>query len=246
MRIITILQNTYSYMRFKQFPGPNYSFKWIFCCFMHFSTTYHLCIFLPTVCTKSYWVSTQIVENIRVVVVYYWLRITFKYTHNLHNPKQFSWASLSELSALFKEAITNSAIELKTSIKSNLSLYSLYYAKAWNESVGTISAPLRLSNIASFKEMSKRWRAVGNTAFDLTGPRFEPWTSRSRDERVTARPTSRQPADRAVMPSSLEREIRGSNLWPPHFFERSYVARQQWRKDGPCQLITRFGVMQRA
>ena len=30
---------------------------------------------------------------------------------------------------------------------------------------------------------------VGNTVFDLTGPRFEPQTSRSRDERVTARPT---------------------------------------------------------
>ena len=29
------------------------------------------------------------------------------------------------------------------------------------------------------------------TLFDLTGPRFEPQTSLSRDERVTARPTSR-------------------------------------------------------
>ena len=39
------------------------------------------------------------------------------------------------------------------------------------------------------KKMSQRWRAVGNTVSDLTGPRFEPQTSRSRDERVTARPT---------------------------------------------------------
>ena len=39
--------------------------------------------------------------------------------------------------------------------------------------------------------MSQRWRAVGNTVFDLTGPRFEPQTSRSRDERVTVRPTGR-------------------------------------------------------
>ena len=37
--------------------------------------------------------------------------------------------------------------------------------------------------------MSQRGRAVGNTMFDLTGPRFEPQTSRSRDERATARPT---------------------------------------------------------
>ena len=37
--------------------------------------------------------------------------------------------------------------------------------------------------------MSQQRRAVGNTVSDLTGPRFEPLTSRSRDERVTARPT---------------------------------------------------------
>ena len=39
--------------------------------------------------------------------------------------------------------------------------------------------------------MSQRWRATGNTVYDLTGPRFEPQTFRSRDERVTARPTGR-------------------------------------------------------
>ena len=33
--------------------------------------------------------------------------------------------------------------------------------------------------------MLQRWRAVDNTVSDLTGPRFEPQTSRSRDERVT-------------------------------------------------------------
>ena len=32
--------------------------------------------------------------------------------------------------------------------------------------------------------MSQRWRAVGNTVSDLTGPRFEPQTSCSRDKRV--------------------------------------------------------------
>ena len=35
--------------------------------------------------------------------------------------------------------------------------------------------------------MLQRQRAVGNTVFDLTGPRSESQTSRSRDERVAAR-----------------------------------------------------------
>ena len=60
-----------------------------------------------------------------------------------------------------------------------------------NEFAGTISASLRPGNTAPFEEMSQRWRAVGNTVSDLTGPRFEPQTSRSRDKRVTARPTGR-------------------------------------------------------
>ena len=67
-------------------------------------------------------------------------------------------------------------------IKSNLSLYSLDYAEACNELAGPISASLRPGNTAPFQEMSQRWRAVGNTVSDLTGPRFEPQTSRSRDE----------------------------------------------------------------
>ena len=41
---------------------------------------------------------------------------------------------------------------------------------------------------APFEEMLQRWRVVDNTLFDLTGPRFEPQASRSRDKRVTARP----------------------------------------------------------
>ena len=76
-------------------------------------------------------------------------------------------------------------------IKSNLSLYSLDYAEACNELAGPISASLRPGNTAPFEEMSQRRRAVGNSVSDLTGPRFEPQTSRSRDERVTARPTAR-------------------------------------------------------
>ena len=72
--------------------------------------------------------------------------------------------------------------------KSNLFLYSLHYAEACNEFAGPISASLRPGNIASFEETSQRWRVVGNTVSDLTGPRFEPQTSRSIDECVTARP----------------------------------------------------------
>ena len=57
--------------------------------------------------------------------------------------------------------------------------------------------------------MSQRWRAVGNTVFDLTGPRFEPQTSRSRDERVTARPTgrSRRVADMQTLINSRYKEV---------------------------------------
>ena len=73
--------------------------------------------------------------------------------------------------------------------KSNLSLNSLDYAEACNELAGLVSASLRPGNTAPFEEMSQRWRAVGDTVSDLTGPRFESQTSRSRDERVTARPT---------------------------------------------------------
>ena len=75
-------------------------------------------------------------------------------------------------------------------IKSNLLLYSLQYAEACNELAGPISASLRPGNKTSLEEMSQRCR-VGNTVSDLTGPRFESQTSRSRDERGTARPTGR-------------------------------------------------------
>ena len=59
------------------------------------------------------------------------------------------------------------------------------------ELAGPISASLRTGNTAPFEEMSQRWRAVGNTVSDLTSPRFEPLTSRSRDERATAQPSGR-------------------------------------------------------
>ena len=46
-----------------------------------------------------------------------------------------------------------------------------------------------MENIALFEELTQRWRAVGNTVSGFTGPGFEPMISRSRYERVTARPT---------------------------------------------------------
>ena len=85
----------------------------------------------------------------------------------------------------------NRKIRHKSSIKSNLSLYSLQYAEACNKLAGLISAPLRAGNTAPFEEMSQQWPTLGNTVSDLTGPRFETQTSRSRDERVSARPTGR-------------------------------------------------------
>ena len=42
-----------------------------------------------------------------------------------------------------------------------------------------------------FEEMSQRWQTVDKTVPNFISPRFEPQTSRSRDERVTAGPTGR-------------------------------------------------------
>ena len=83
--------------------------------------------------------------------------------------------------------ISQSQQQQKNKIKSFIVLAVI--RRSGNELVGPISASLRPGNTAPFEEMSQRWRSVGNTVSDLTGPRFEPQTSRSRDERVTARPT---------------------------------------------------------
>ena len=48
---------------------------------------------------------------------------------------------------------------------------------------------LRLGNTAPLEEMLQQWQALGNTVSNLAGPRFEPQTSPSRDECITARPT---------------------------------------------------------
>ena len=58
--------------------------------------------------------------------------------------------------------------------------------RACNEFAGPISASLRPGNTAPLEEMLQRWPAVGNIVSKLAGPRFEPQTSRSRDEDVSA------------------------------------------------------------
>ena len=72
-----------------------------------------------------------------------------------------------------------------------LFILAVFRQSVYNEFAGFISRSLRPRNTASFEELSQRWRAVGNTVFDLTGQRFEPQTSRSRNKRVTARPNDR-------------------------------------------------------
>ena len=74
--------------------------------------------------------------------------------------------------------------------KLNLSLYSRYYAEACNEFAEPISASLRTGNTALFEEMlQRRWRAIGNTVIDLTGPRFDTQTFSFIDDCVTVRLT---------------------------------------------------------
>ena len=70
-------------------------------------------------------------------------------------------------------------------IRSKLSLHSLYYGVACYEFAEPITVSLRPNDTAAFEEMSQRWQAVSSTVTDLIGPRFEPQTSRSRNERVT-------------------------------------------------------------
>ena len=78
-----------------------------------------------------------------------------------------------------------SFISMLVKIKSNLSLYSLHYVEACNEFTGPFFASLHL------RQHSSR-NATPLTALcpiRTKNPRFEPQTYRSRDERVTARPT---------------------------------------------------------
>ena len=45
---------------------------------------------------------------------------------------------------------------------------------------------IALAGNTAFEEMSQQWRAVGNTVFDVSSPRFEPLTVHCRDKRVAA------------------------------------------------------------
>ena len=102
-----------------------------------------------------------------------------RYYHNLERRKfkfsknaQKSVSPINGIGILFKY------------FKSNVSLYSLYYAEVCNEFAKPISASLHPGNTASLEEMLQRWQTVGNTCV-----RFEPQTFRSRDELATVRRT---------------------------------------------------------
>ena len=109
--------------------------------------------------------------------------------------------------------------------------------------------------------MSQWWRAVGNTASDLICPRFEPHTSRSKNECVTARPlkyvqwkieiflqrfeivfnqSSNRPAGWTVMRPSLEWKVWVLNLGPV----RDVLPASAMTWNCPCQLVTHFAVIQ--
>ena len=68
--------------------------------------------------------------------------------------------------------------------------------------------------------MSQRWRSIGNTVFDLTGLRFEPQTSRPRDERVTSRPTRKCKAK-----SKIQFEPESDSAIGQHLLESNECAR---------------------
>ena len=70
------------------------------------------------------------------------------------------------------------------SIQSSLNL--MYYVVGCSEFVGPIFSSMRPGITVPSKEMSQPWRAVHKTVPDLTGQRFEPQTSLSRDQNVIA------------------------------------------------------------
>ena len=80
-------------------------------------------------------------------------------------------------------------VKMKELERLNIKSFIILAVLRWsvNELAGPISALMRPSNTAPFEEMQQRWRAFGNFVSDLTGPIFEPRTSHSRNERVTAK-----------------------------------------------------------
>ena len=87
--------------------------------------------------------------------------------------------------------------------------------EAGGEHAGFISTSLHPGNTAFFEEMSQRWRAVGNTVSNLTGPRFEPLTSHSREECVIFNSTNYNVYCRVAIITLL------NNSWPT--FEYCFV-----------------------
>ena len=67
------------------------------------------------------------------------------------------------------------------------------------------------SNSVNNEEISKRWPVLDNPVFNLTDPRFEPQTSRSRNKRV-ADPfngrVDRAPATNAVDSGSIPGKVK--------------------------------------
>ena len=93
------------------------------------------------------------------------------------------------ISSLSHESVSAKSYDKKLKIKSFIifaALRPLSVLRVRGAHLRVI-APTRKK--APFEEILQRWRAVGNTMSDLTGPRFEPLSSCSRNEHVTARQT---------------------------------------------------------
>ena len=70
-------------------------------------------------------------------------------------------------------------------------MLAVYSANARNELLQSIFAVLRLGSIASEEERRSGGKPLAISSFDSTGPRSEPLTSRTRNERVAVRITGR-------------------------------------------------------
>ena len=113
----------------------------------------------------------------------------FLIRHTVLHSTRFAFVNVGHSnSKIYLNSLSSCSYFLQYLSNQNLSLYSLYYTKTCN---GFSAASLHPENIALFEDMSQRWQAFGNTVSHLTGPRFEVQNYRSRDDRVTARPTCR-------------------------------------------------------
>ena len=80
--------------------------------------------------------------------------------------------------------LSNIRITFQQQIKSNVLLYSLCNAEACNELADPSPRHCARTTQLLSKNYRRGWRAVGNSVFDLTNPRFELQTSRSIDKRA--------------------------------------------------------------